>query len=65
MSNIPQETDDIEVPPFPYSEEEEKVVETHASDPVKKNLKIAEIVLGLYVTSKWFNSPCESQASSD
>ena len=34
MSNIPQETDDIEVPPFPYSEEEEKVVETHASDPV-------------------------------
>ena len=39
MSNIPQETDDIEVPPFPFSEEEEKAAEIHTLDPVKKKGK--------------------------
>lgn len=36
MSNLPQETDEIVVPPFPHSEEEEKVAEnTHPTDRPK------------------------------
>lgn len=31
-SNLPQDTSDIVVPPFPFSEEEEKVVESKATD---------------------------------
>ena len=31
-SNLPQDTSDIVVPPFPSSEEEEKVVESKATD---------------------------------
>ena len=39
MSNLPQDTDDIVVPPFPFSEEEEMVVDSNATDvsiPKKK-----------------------------
>ena len=31
MSNIPEDTNDIVVPPFPYSEEDEKVAELNTS----------------------------------
>ena len=38
MSNIPIDTEDIEVPPFPFSEEEEKKT-SDPVDPVKKRGK--------------------------
>ena len=63
MSNIPQDTDDIVVPPFPFSEDEEIVVESNATDasiPKKKGKGVSQSEV--FVLHKIINGSPDPQA---
>ena len=61
-SNIPQDTSDIVVPPFPSSEEEEKVVEIHATESSIKKRGKGVIQSEVFALQKSINGPPNPQS---